>query len=115
VAKTGRPKAEIDWEKVEELCKIQCTQEEIAAVIGHCVDTIDAHSKELHGMSFSDFFKQKRQGGKCSLRRKQWLMAKHTPSMAIWLGKQYLGQSDKQENLQHSVIQINIDEDDAGV
>lgn len=36
-------------------------------------------------------------GGKISLRRWQFKMAEHSVPMAIWLGKQYLGQRDSQE------------------
>jgi len=93
----GRPEANIDWSLIENLCKIQCTQDEIASVLGHCVDTIDKHCKLTHDMSFSDFFKLKRTGGLASLRRNQWKMAETIPTMAIWLGKQYLKQADKNE------------------
>ena len=78
----GRPKAEVNWQLVEELCKIQCTQEEIAAVVGYCVDTLDKYCKITHSMSLSDFFRQKRLGGHASLRRKQWLMSEKNPAMA---------------------------------
>lgn len=37
------------------------------------------------------------QEGRASLRRKQFAMAEKNPAMAIWLGKQYLGQADKKE------------------
>ena len=48
------------------------------------------------GMSFDEYFAQKRGSGKTSLRRAQWLSAqKGNPTMLIWLGKQYLGQRDK--------------------
>ena len=92
--KGGRPPARISWKQVEALCEIQCTQSEICSVIGVCEDTLDKHCKAEHGISFSAFFKQKREGGHSSLRRSQWLMAKKNPTMAIWLGKQYLGQTD---------------------
>ena len=35
--------------------------------------------------------------GGFSLRRLQWETAKRSATMQIWLGKQYLGQKDKQE------------------
>ena len=35
--------------------------------------------------------------GKASLRRTQFRMAETSAAMAIWLGKQYLGQKDKSE------------------
>ena len=46
-------------------------------------------------MSFSEVFKQKRGIGKISLRRYQFELAKKNANMAIWLGKQYLGQKDE--------------------
>ena len=35
-----------------------------------------------------------RENGKVSLRRMQFLQARKSAAMAIWLGKQYLGQRD---------------------
>ena len=37
---------------------------------------------------------EKREKGKISLRRYQWELAKKNATMAIWLGKQFLGQRD---------------------
>ena len=109
----SRELAEIDWKQVEELCRIQCTQDEIAAVIGWCVDTIDKHCKIDNKVSFSDFLRQKRNGGKSSLRRTQWNMAKKIPVMAIFLGKQYLGQADQQKiDTTHEIkMPLGTDED----
>nr|UWD62952.1 MAG: hypothetical protein [Bacteriophage sp.] len=45
-------------------------------------------------MTFADTYKSKSQVGKSSLRRAQWKLAEKNASMAIWLGKQYLDQSD---------------------
>ena len=47
-------------------------------------------------MSFSEVFSIKREKGKVSLRRSQFKLAEKNPTMAIWLGKQYLGQRDEQ-------------------
>jgi hypothetical protein len=95
----GRPKIEVDWAHIEKLAHIQCTIEEVVAVTGISHDTLDRRSKEEYGINFADFLRQKKEGGKASLRRRQWLSAiedKNT-TMMIWLGKQYLAQSDKQE------------------
>lgn len=46
-------------------------------------------------MNFADIFAQKRTPGQISLRRSQFRLAEKNASMGIWLGKQYLGQSDK--------------------
>lgn len=90
----GRPKKEISQRQFEELCKIQCTEEEICAVLDVNTDTLCTFCKETYGKTFSEVFKSKRQGGKASLRRNQWKMAEKNVTMAIWLGKQFLGQSD---------------------
>lgn len=45
-------------------------------------------------MSFSEIYAIKRGSGKISLRRAQFELAKKNAAMAIFLGKQYLGQSD---------------------
>jgi hypothetical protein len=94
----GRPKKEIDWKVVETLCSIQCTQEEIACHIDISVDTLERACKKRFKTGFADFFKVKRRKGFISLRRKQYELAmKGDRVMLIWLGKQYLGQSDKTE------------------
>ena len=95
--KGGRPKKVINKNQFEELCHIQCTQEEIQAVLDVQDDTLNKWCKETYGCGFSEVFRQKREGGKCSLRRKQWKLADTNASMAIFLGKNMLGQTDKQE------------------
>jgi hypothetical protein len=93
----ARPKKEVDFKLLDSLCAIQCTGEEIAAIIGVNYDTLNSHIKEECGIGFSDYFKKKSASGKASLRRKQWALADTNPAMAIFLGKNYLGQADKRE------------------
>lgn len=81
----------------EEMCKIQCTKEEICAVLDVSNNTLLRWCKETYDKDFGTIFKEKRQGGKASLRRMQWKQAEKNPTMAIWLGKQYLDQKDKFE------------------
>ncbi len=98
----GRPLKVIDWKTVVNLCELQCTGEEIASVIEVDYDTLNTACKREHGKSFSDYFEEKRAGGKVSLRRAQFKTATEdgNPAMLIWLGKQMLGQKDisRQEN-----------------
>jgi len=111
--KMGRPLSPIKWDQVVALCKIQCTEEEICAVLGMSIDTINRRCKKEHGVTFKEFFTQKRQGGKASLRRNQWKMGETNPTMAIFLGKQYLGQSDKNEQTNtNKNIEIKVNEQD---
>lgn len=91
----GRPKSIIDQEQFEELCHIQCTETEICAVLKCDDKTLAKWCDETYGKSFSEVFREKREGGKASLRRMQWKMAEVNPTMAIFLGKNMLAQRDK--------------------
>lgn len=93
----ARPRKEIDKKNFESMCAYQCTQEEICAFLGVTDKTLSAWCKRTYGMRFSEVFRQKREMGKMSLRRKQWKLADTSASMAIFLGKNYLGQTDQVE------------------
>ena len=94
MAKTGRPRKDIDQKQFENLCGLQCTEEEICSWFGVCEDTLNKWCKQTYKMTFSDTFAEKRKTGKISLRRMQWRLAEKNATMAIFLGKQYLGQRD---------------------
>lgn len=93
----ARPRIEIDANQFEKLCSIQCTLNEIAGFFNCSSDTIERWCKREYKESFADTYKKYSAGGKISLRRYQFKMAEHNAAMAIWLGKQYLGQTEKQE------------------
>lgn len=97
--KIGRPKKELDWKQFVELCKMQCTQDEIAGFFHMTRDTLNERLKDATGETFSTLYGELSQGGKVSLRRAQWKTAISNESvqMQIWLGKQMLNQSDKVE------------------
>lgn len=98
MAKMGRPRIEIKEEDFEKLCAMQCTLVEIAGFFDCCEDTVENWCKKNYGETFSEVYKKKSAKGKISLRRSQFKVADSgNASMLIWLGKQYLGQSDKQE------------------
>ena len=90
----GRPKKEIAQDQFEKLCGLQCTLEEICGWFDVTDKTLDRWCKETYGKSFSEVFAKKREAGKISLRRSQWRLAEKSAAMAIFLGKNYLGQSD---------------------
>lgn len=97
INKGGRPKKEIDQELFEKLCAIQCTKDEICDVFSINEKTLTRWCEETYGMGYYDVFSIKRNAGKSSLRRMQWKLAEVNPTMAIFLGKQYLDQKDKHE------------------
>lgn len=108
----GRPKIEIKAEQFEYLCSIMCTEEDIAGVFQCSVDTICNWCKEHYGLTFSEVYKNFSAQGRMSLRRFQFRMAEKNPTMAIWLGKQYLGQTDKQEVVLNREVDDSIREMD---
>src|SRR5699024_5407239 len=91
----ARPRKEIDQKQFENLCGLQCTLDEICGWFDVTDKTLDGWCKRTYGASFSEVFKQKRGTGKISLRRAQFRLAEKNANMAIWLGKQYLGQKDE--------------------
>ena len=88
----GRPKFKIDYETVRKLASIMCTESEIASFLGCDVRTLQRDK------DFVAVYKEGKETGKMSLRRMQWKLAEKSYAMAIFLGKQYLGQKDVVEN-----------------
>lgn len=109
MAKMGRPKIEIDKRQFELLCIIQCTEEEVCAVLGGSHGKLSVHTLNRwcvetygKGQTFCKVFKQKKLEGKASLRRMQWVMAQKSAALLIFLGKNYLGQSDDPNKVESS-------------
>lgn len=80
---------EPDARVVAGLAAIQCTYEEIAAVVGTSEVTVRK--------KFGDLVERERLAGRMSLRRAQYQKAVKdgNTAMLIWLGKQFLGQKEK--------------------
>jgi len=101
MAQTGRPLREFDRKTFENLCELQCTEKEICDFFETTDKTLIAWIKrtykdEVENPSFSEVFEKYAASGKISLRRYQFRLAEKSATMAIWLGKQYLGQKDMQ-------------------
>lgn len=96
--KGGRKMIELDREQFEALCGMLCTEEEIAGFFKVSVDTVERWCKREYGKKFCEVFKIFSDTGKVSLRRAQFAAAMSgSVPMMIFLGKNYLGQSDKKE------------------
>ncbi len=93
----ARPRKEIDTDQFEKLCGLQCTKEEICGWFDITDKTLDAWCKREYKMGFSDIYHKKAEVGKISLRRAQFKLAEKSAAMAIFLGKNYLGQRDSIE------------------
>ena len=93
----GRPRIEIDVKILEGLARIQCNMKEMAAILGCSVDTLERN--------YADVIDKAREGGKMTLRRHQFRMAENNVAMAIWLGKQYLGQKEPEREISKDAVE----------
>ena len=94
----GRPPAIIDWDYVGKLLEAGCPATDIAAEIGIHRDSFYKRCEADNNVTFSTFAQEKRTKGDNLLRAAQYKNAMNgNTSMQIWLGKNRLGQSDKQE------------------
>ncbi len=92
------PRKTIDFELLKNLCKIQCTKDEICAIFDIDEKTLTARIREQYSEGFSDYYKKAAAGGIASLRRKQFEVAMGgNVTMLIWLGKNMLKQTDRVE------------------
>ena len=94
----GRPEKFIDWELFEKLCGIQCTQSEIASMLKIHHETLIIRVKSNYGEDYPSIYKRFSESGKCSIRRHQFAHLPKNASMAMYLGKVYLGQKDTPDN-----------------
>lgn len=90
----GRPRLVLNEEgqkAIRNLSQYQCTYEEIASFLDIKLDTLLAPHNRA---TFMECVKKGSEQGKASLRRMQFELAKKNSTMAIWLGKNFLGQRD---------------------
>ena len=97
MARTGRPTIKIDKDNFEKLCGLQCTLVEIAGFFNCSEDTIQRWCNRTYKTTFAEAYKTYSQQGKLALRRYQMKLAERNAAMAIFLGKQLLGQRDYSE------------------
>lgn len=92
MAKSRQRRKPVTVSAIRALSQLQVSEAEAAAALGISTKTF----KEMIRVDVSarDAWEQGRELGKVSLRRAQFLMAQKHPQMAIFLGKQYLGQNE---------------------
>ena len=105
----ARPQKTINFLELDKLLTIGCIGEECAGFFDIDYDTLNAIVKREKGVGFSDYQKKGSATFRISLRRLQYrsvygekdkagnYIVKPSVVMQIFLGKQYLGQSDKLE------------------
>jgi hypothetical protein len=100
--KLGRPRFEFTpkvLEQIEKLASVMCTLSEIGDIIGCSHDTIQRNQEAKEAI------KRGVANAKQSIRKTQFDIATKLNSsiMAMWLGKVYLGQTDKIQNTDDNV------------
>ncbi len=90
----GRKKIDIDYRQLDKLLALQSTLKECAYYFNCSEDTIERCVKRDKGISFKEYRDLKKQAGLISLRRNQFQLSEKNAAMAIFLGKNYLGQKD---------------------
>lgn len=101
--KMGRPRRELEelefngWDILDSEIK-WASEEYVADKLGMSVDTLARRIKDRFGLTFAEYKKKKLESIKSNLLKKQYDVAMSgNVTMLIWLGKQYLGQSEKVE------------------
>lgn len=108
MAKTGRPKIQINQTEFEKLCAIWSTLEDIAGWFDCSPDTIERWCKRTYKATFADIYRQKAAKGNVSIRRKQFELAQQgNVALLIWLGKQKLGQRDVVD--ERPTVKVDVD------
>lgn len=86
--KMGRPFLKLDEEMIGRLASIHCSVDEIASIMECGRDTI--YRNYMHIVEAG------RAKGRMGLRRRQWEVANEgNPTLLIWLGKNWLNQTDQ--------------------
>ena len=111
----ARPRKELEditvdgWQLLESLIIWSAHAEYIADQLGVSEDTLSRRIKEKHGVSFAEYRNKQKEKIRINLAKKQYDVAMSgNPTLLIWLGKNELGQSDKNETAL-TVSEINID------
>lgn len=104
MARKGRPPINFDKKQFTDLVALGCTQEEICWFFRDetgkvaNIDTLSRWCKREFGVTFQEYSRQNSlMALKIQLRRNQFELSKRSVPMAIFLGKNYLGQTDKVE------------------
>lgn len=111
----GRPAIEWTEEKVRLFQNLMgipfVTEEAICDILNVSDSSLTRWLKKTYGVTFEELKKQKHEGMKLKLAGKQYELAmKGNPAMLVWLGKQWLKQTDKIEQKQEINFNAMSDE-----
>ena len=95
----GRPKSDINWDRVDELLMAGCPGTHIAMHLGIAPETLYRRCLEENNINFEGYSRDKKKSGDDLLREHQYRKAlgltdKGDNTLLIWLGKQRLEQRE---------------------
>lgn len=95
----GPDRIKINWDEFDKLVAYQCTQQEIADFFDISVDWLDKLCQDERGQKLSEVWDKKKRAGRVKLKKAQFKIAESNhpaaATMAIFLGKALLNQSDQ--------------------
>ena len=101
-----RKPLDLDLTELEKLAAMHCTQQEVAAFFNTTRKTI---SLKLRQEPYKSAWERGWGKGNISLRRKQFQAAEAGDrTMLVWLGKQWLGQTDKSQVDERSKVEVIV-------
>lgn len=107
----GRPQKEFDKKTFADLVGIGCEAEEICWFFRDetgkpaNADTLSRWCQRTFGLNFQEYSAQNKAVAlKIKLRQNQLKLSEKSAAMAIFLGKQYLGQKDQPEMIADDVL-----------
>jgi hypothetical protein len=100
------------WDILESMA-VWATAEYCAAKLNISADTLDRRLKERFDYGFAEYKRKVQEPMRINLMKKQYDVAMQgNVSMLIWLGKQYLGQSDKSDTTHKGeIVKVNFTKD----
>jgi hypothetical protein len=112
--KIGRPEKEIDWKLLDSILQFGARLIDCSEMLEVSDDTIQRKIKDSFDCTFSEYRERKMSKMRMKLLQKQFDVAMSgNVALLIWLGKQHLNQSDKQEqSINHNVDKLVIDFND---
>lgn len=109
VNKGGRPPTEINWEALDGVLQLGARLIDCVDLVGVSDVTIQNKIKEKYGLTFSEYRELKMSKMRMKLLQKQYEVAMNgNVALLIWLGKQHLGQSDKQEIVTDQKVNLKM-------
>ena len=106
--RVGRTRLKLDYDLIEDCLRHCSTKKEIAGLCGTTVDTLSRVVYRDKKLLWEDYARPFYAYAASTLRRAQYNKAiEGNPALLIWLGKQWLGQFDRQA----VALQQNVDID----